>query len=313
MLASTHLANEARLGGDVVAGYIAAVAGALRAVDRFAVELGEQDVRDGMEHGFRGAFEQIGEADVEFSLAQPDGVVDGYEWVEPNVQGRQRRAGAKLAIAATKDFGEPRGHGEGRVAWGRSPQSVVSCQRAGAGFPDSLRSSPINYFSVNDGEFFSEGSSDQSAEAAEEESTSASGHGSVVCAGAERGPDARADAGSGHGVGGLAMLKAHLAHSVTFVNCFGWNGRDDHASTSMDSAFTNELLVGCAQEEAGVADEGMVRADGNPGAGLKVLDRLPVSGLRWCGGREQHCRGQEEDGFCVSHDLILAIGNGPGL
>ena len=41
VLASAHLADEARLGGNVVAGDIAAITGAVGAIDRLAIKLGE--------------------------------------------------------------------------------------------------------------------------------------------------------------------------------------------------------------------------------------------------------------------------------
>ena len=69
-----------------------------------------------VQHGFGSAFEQIGEADVELSLAQADGVVDGDESIETNVHGRRGRAGTEFAIGFVKDFGELWGHVEGRVA-----------------------------------------------------------------------------------------------------------------------------------------------------------------------------------------------------
>ena len=47
------------LAADVVAADIAAITGAMSAIDRLAIELGEQDVSDGVEHGFGSAFEQI--------------------------------------------------------------------------------------------------------------------------------------------------------------------------------------------------------------------------------------------------------------
>src|SRR5882762_5483498 len=103
MLASAHLADEARFGGNVVAGDIAAITGAVRAIDRLTIKLGEQDVGDRMQHGFGSAFEQIGEADVELSLAQADGVVDGDESIETSVQGRRGRAGTEFAIGFVKD------------------------------------------------------------------------------------------------------------------------------------------------------------------------------------------------------------------
>src|ERR1700674_2659739 len=116
MLASAHLADEARFCGNVVAGDIAAITRAVGALDRLAIELGQQDVGDRVQHGFLSAFEQIGEADVELSLAEADRVVDRDESVETNVHGRRGRAGTELAIRFVKDFGELWGHVEGRVA-----------------------------------------------------------------------------------------------------------------------------------------------------------------------------------------------------
>jgi hypothetical protein len=116
VLASAHLADEARFGGNVVAGDIAAITGGVRAINRLTIKLGEQDVSDRLQHGFRSAFEQIGEADVELSLAEANGVVDGDESIETNVQGRRGRAGTEFAIGFVKDFGELWGHVEGRVA-----------------------------------------------------------------------------------------------------------------------------------------------------------------------------------------------------
>src|SRR5208282_6764298 len=46
VLASAHLADEARFGGHVVAGDVAAITVAVRALDRLAIKLGEQYVRD---------------------------------------------------------------------------------------------------------------------------------------------------------------------------------------------------------------------------------------------------------------------------
>ncbi len=57
LFASAHLADQASFGGDVVARDIAAVTGALRAVDGLAVEFGQQDVRYGMKYRVGRAFE----------------------------------------------------------------------------------------------------------------------------------------------------------------------------------------------------------------------------------------------------------------
>jgi len=116
VFASAHLADEPRLGGNVVAGDVAAITGAVRAIDRLTIKLGEQDVSDRMQHGFWSAFEQVGKADVELSLAQADSVIDGDKSIETHVQGWRRRAWTEFAIGFVKDLGELWGHVEGRVA-----------------------------------------------------------------------------------------------------------------------------------------------------------------------------------------------------
>jgi len=124
VLASTHLADEAGFGGNVVAGDITAITGAVSVLDRLAIELGEQDVGDRVQHGVGSAFEQVGEANVELSLAETDGVVDGDKRIETNVHGRRGRARAKFAIGLVKYFGKLWGHVERRVARGSYQPSV---------------------------------------------------------------------------------------------------------------------------------------------------------------------------------------------
>lgn len=110
VLASAHLADEPRFGGNVVAGGIAAITGAVSALDRLTIKLGEQDVGDRVQHGFGSAFKQIGEADVELSLAEADCVVDGDKGIETHVHGRRGRAGPEIAIGFVKDSCEIAGH-----------------------------------------------------------------------------------------------------------------------------------------------------------------------------------------------------------
>ena len=110
MLASTHLAHKAGFGGEVVAGDITAVAGAMRAVDRLTVEFGQQNVGDGMKHGFGRAFQKIGKANVEFGLAQADGVVDGDERVKADVHGWRGRARTELGKGFVENFKKSWGH-----------------------------------------------------------------------------------------------------------------------------------------------------------------------------------------------------------
>jgi hypothetical protein len=116
MLAAAKLAHEPRFGGEVVAGDIAPVPGAVSPIDGLAVKLGEQDMRDCVENGIGRAFEDVGEANIKFALTQANGVVDGDKRIEANVHGRRRRAGAHLGVGGVEDFGEARGHDELRVA-----------------------------------------------------------------------------------------------------------------------------------------------------------------------------------------------------
>src|SRR6266849_1062217 len=115
LLSSAHLADEAGLRSDVMAGDVAAIACALGTVDGLAIELGQQDMRYGMEYGLGRAFEQIGDASVKFSLAHADGVVDGDEGIKPHVHCWNGRTRAQFAVGFLKDFCERGGHVEGRV------------------------------------------------------------------------------------------------------------------------------------------------------------------------------------------------------
>ena len=110
VLASAHLADEARLGSNVMASNIAAITGAVGTIDRLTIELGEQDVGDRMQHGFGSALKQVGKADVELSLAEADRVVDGDESIETNMHRRRERAGTEFAIGFVKDSCEIAGH-----------------------------------------------------------------------------------------------------------------------------------------------------------------------------------------------------------
>jgi hypothetical protein len=103
---SAHLADQAGFGRNVVTGNISSITAAVGAVDGLAIELGQQDVSDRVQHSFGRALEQVGEANEELSIAEADGVVDGNEGIETKVHGRCRHARAKFAIGFVKDFGE---------------------------------------------------------------------------------------------------------------------------------------------------------------------------------------------------------------
>src|SRR5208282_4538153 len=78
-LAAARRADELCLASDGGRGSEALVAQVVRGVDGLAVELSQKDVRDGAENGLRRALEQIGETDVNHSLAQADGGVERGE------------------------------------------------------------------------------------------------------------------------------------------------------------------------------------------------------------------------------------------
>jgi hypothetical protein len=74
--ASPGLTDVLGLFGDGFGGDVAAVAVGVNARDGLLVELGEEDVGDGVMDGLGGVLEEIGEADVETAFAQTDGGVE---------------------------------------------------------------------------------------------------------------------------------------------------------------------------------------------------------------------------------------------
>jgi hypothetical protein len=75
-LGAAGVADELGLACYSGRGGEALVAKAVGSVDGLFVELGEQDVGDGVKDGLRSAFEQIGEADVDVAFAKADGGVE---------------------------------------------------------------------------------------------------------------------------------------------------------------------------------------------------------------------------------------------
>ena len=104
-LASPHLANQVHLTGHGVTPRKFAKAGRVKAVNFFTVQFGNQDVQDGMKHRLRRSFEQVGEANQQFSVTQADGIVQVGEREEPNLKFRQRRSRAELSVGLFEDVG----------------------------------------------------------------------------------------------------------------------------------------------------------------------------------------------------------------
>jgi hypothetical protein len=106
--AAAGLANVFGLFGDLLGGDVAAVAVGVDAGDGLLVELGEEDVGDGVMDGIRCVLEEIGEANVEAALAEADGGVEGGEAAEADVERGNGGAGAEFAVLVLED-GDERG------------------------------------------------------------------------------------------------------------------------------------------------------------------------------------------------------------
>jgi len=109
-LAATGLANVLGLPGDGFGGDVAAVAVGLDGGDGLLVDLGEEDVGDGVMDGLGGVLEDVGEADVEAAFAEADGGVEGGEAAEADVEWRDGSARAEIAVLVLED-GDERGWG----------------------------------------------------------------------------------------------------------------------------------------------------------------------------------------------------------
>src|SRR5215510_1856668 len=74
-LASAHLPDQVGLGRDGRTASKFTEARSMLLVNPLAVKLGDQDVKDGMQHRLRRAFQQIGDSNQNPPLTQPDRVV----------------------------------------------------------------------------------------------------------------------------------------------------------------------------------------------------------------------------------------------
>lgn len=89
---------------------IFAVARGVDSVNRLAMELGDEDMQDGIKDRLGRAFKKIREADKDASLAQADSAIDVGEAIEADLKLRQRRARAQVAVGLLKNLGESGGH-----------------------------------------------------------------------------------------------------------------------------------------------------------------------------------------------------------
>jgi hypothetical protein len=108
-LASAGLADVFGLLGDGFGADVAAVAVGVDGGDGLLVELGEEDVGDGVVDGLGCVLEEVREADVEAAFAEADGGVEGGEAAETDVELGDGRAGAEVAVLLFED-GDEGGH-----------------------------------------------------------------------------------------------------------------------------------------------------------------------------------------------------------
>jgi hypothetical protein len=102
-LAAANLADVLGLAGDGLGTDMAAVAVGVDGGDGLLVELGEEDVGDGVVDGVGGVLEEIGEADVETAFAEADGGVERGEAAEADVERGDGRAGPEVAVLLFED------------------------------------------------------------------------------------------------------------------------------------------------------------------------------------------------------------------
>ena len=104
--AAAGLADVLGLFGDGLGGDVAAVAVGVGAGDGLFVELGEEDVGDGVMDGVWRGLEEVGETDVEAAFAKADGGVERGETTEADIERGNRGSGAEFAVLVLEDGDE---------------------------------------------------------------------------------------------------------------------------------------------------------------------------------------------------------------
>jgi hypothetical protein len=100
--AAAGLADVLGLFGDGFGGDVAAVAVGVVRGDGLLVELGEEDVGDGVMDGVGCVLEEVGEADVEAAFAEADGGVEGGEAAEADVERGMGARGRSSRYSSSK-------------------------------------------------------------------------------------------------------------------------------------------------------------------------------------------------------------------
>jgi hypothetical protein len=109
--AAAGLADVFGLFGDGLGGDVAAVAVGVGAGYGLFVELGEEDMGDGVMNGVGSGLEEVGEANVEAAFAEADGGVEGGEAAEADVERGDGGSGSEFAVLVLEDGDEGGGCG----------------------------------------------------------------------------------------------------------------------------------------------------------------------------------------------------------
>ena len=109
-LAAASAANQLGLARDRGAGGKPLIAHVVRGVDGLLIELGDEDVSDGVDDGFGRAFKEVREADVQMAFAEANGGVERGESAKTDRDRGHGRARAEGPVFLLKDLDEFGGH-----------------------------------------------------------------------------------------------------------------------------------------------------------------------------------------------------------
>lgn len=101
--AASGLADVFGLTRDAFGRDMAAVAVGVGRGNRLFVELGQEDVGNGVVDIVRRGLEKIGEANVKVALAKANSRVEGCEAAKANIEGRHGRTGTEFAVLLLED------------------------------------------------------------------------------------------------------------------------------------------------------------------------------------------------------------------